>query len=295
MARIDRAKSFWKTVKAVSVREIAREAEKPVRIAVVGPAARRLDVLDLLGAESEQEIREFDSTAESAGFLQEPKAFDVVIDAGGGRIEAPAGAPIFSIEEMGGWNRVVERLLDERPDLALAFGRQFEGLREASAKRVIQESGVANAEFAMLSALPGVIPIIGPLLPAGAIGDIFMLTKNQAMMMYRLAAIYGLPLDVPSRSRDLGPLLANAFGWRAIAREVVGAVPGGVGLVARGTIAYSGTVALGRGIQRLYATGTYPSRALLAAFYREARDGAKEIVGSIARRITAKRPRRIEK
>ena len=41
-----------------------------------------------------------------------------------------------------------------------------------------------------LNALPGVIPIIAPLLPAAAIGDIFMLTKNQAMMLYRLAAIH---------------------------------------------------------------------------------------------------------
>ena len=147
----------------------------------------------------------------------------------------------------------------------------------------------------MISALPGVIPIVGAILPASAIGDIIMLTKNQAMMMFRLAAIYNLPVDVSSRSRDLGPLLANAFGWRALARELVGAVPGGVGLAARGTIAYAGTVALGKGIQRLYATGQQPTRALLSRFYKEAASGAKELVGGIARRITAKRPRRIEK
>ena len=52
---------------------------------------------------------------------------------------------------------------------------------------------------AWLSALPGVIPIIGPLLPAGAIWDILMLTKNQAMMLYKLAAIHELPLDAASR------------------------------------------------------------------------------------------------
>src|SRR5205085_1889046 len=119
---------------------------------------------------------------------------------------------------------------------------------------------------AMLSALPGVIPIIGPLLPPGALVDMFMLTKNQAMMLYKLAAIHDLPLDASSRSRDLGPLLANAFGWRALARELVGAVPGGIGMVARGTIAYAGTVAIGKSLSRLYQTGQKATRAQVNQF-----------------------------
>jgi len=293
MARVDRAKSFWKTVKSASVREIAREAGRPVRLAIVGPEERRADVLFELRGDSEEEIQEFEYTSEEAGFPRDPRAFDFVIDSGGGRIDAPDGTPIFGLEELGGWDRLVERLMDERPDLALSLGRKFAGLRDEASRRVIQEIATANAEFAMLSALPGVIPIIGPLLPVSAIGDIVMLTKNQAMMMYRLAALYRLQLDTSSRRRDLAPLLANAFGWRALARELVGAVPGGVGLVARGTIAYSGTVALGRGIQRLYSTGDKPTRALLASFYKEASSSAKEIVGGIARRITAKRPKRL--
>jgi uncharacterized protein (DUF697 family) len=292
-SRADRAKGFWKTVKAVSVREIAREAARPVRLAVVGQEERRADVLATLG--DAEDVRQFDSTAETADFPRDPRAFDFVIDAGGGRIDAPVGSPVFSIEELGGWNRVVPRLFEERPDLTLALGRRFPGLREEASRRVIQNTSTVNAEFAMVSALPGVIPIVGAILPASAIGDIIMLTKNQAMMMFRLAAIYQLPVDVSSRSRDLGPLLANAFGWRALARELVGAVPGGVGLVARGTIAYAGTAALGKGIQRLYATGQQPTRALLSRFYKEAAAGGKELVTGIARRITAKRPRRIEK
>src|SRR5262249_38273643 len=149
---------------------------------------------------------------------------------------------------------VLARLLEQRPDLLLSLGRRFPGLRDAVAKRVIRDTATANAEFAMLTALPGDIPVLGAILPAGAIGDIFVLTKNQAMMMYRLAALHELPLDTKSRSRDIAPLLANAFGWRALAREIVGAVPGGVGLVARGSIAYAGTVALGKSLEKLYST-----------------------------------------
>src|SRR5947207_6943790 len=226
MARADRAKKFWDTLRSVSVRQIGLEAARPFAVTIVGDPERRLEVIHALfpGVLDEQVLpdrsllRTFDSTSSESGFPMEFGAFDLVIDAGGGRVEAPPETPIYSVEEMGGWNRAAERMVEQRPDLRLSMARRFPGLRPAVARRIIQDTATANAEFSMLSALPGVIPVIGPLLPAGAIGDIFMLTKNQAMMLFRLAAIYELPLDPRSRSRELASLLANAFGWRAIAR-----------------------------------------------------------------------------
>src|SRR5579872_615017 len=231
MPVIGKAKKFWDTTKEVSVTKIAREVEKPFSVAIVGTPERRADVMRHLfpGMSGEEVVperslvRAFDSTSEEAGFPADTAPEHVIIDAGGGRTDTPVGAPIYSVEELGGWDRVVERLLDQRPEIALSLGRRFPGLRHEVAERVIRDTALANAEFAMLNALPGVIPIIAPLLPAAAIGDIFMLTKNQAMMLYRLAAIHELPLDLRARSRDLAPLLGNAFGWRAIAREVIGA------------------------------------------------------------------------
>lgn len=299
MARIDLAKAFWKTVKAVSVKEIARDAERPFAVAVVGDPVARLrvfhqlfpDVPDATVLPERSLVRSFESTAPGAGFPSESGSFDVVIDAGGGRVDAPPGVRMYSVEALGGWDRTAERLLDERPDLALSMARRFPGLRPAVAERIIRETAVANAEFAMLSALPGVLPGIAPLLPPASLWDIFMLTKNQGMMLLRLAAIYELPLDASSRSRDLGPLLANAFGWRALARELVGVVPGGVGLVARGTIAYAGTFALGKALHRLYATGQRPTRAQITQFYREAAGAAREVAQSMVKRLPARRKR----
>ena len=299
MARITLAKSFWKTVKSVSVKEIAKEASKPFALAIVGPPEERQRILQLLfPAVSNLDVvperslvRTFDSTAPEDEFPRESGSFDVVIDAGGGRIEAPEGIRLYSITEVGGWDRLVDRILEERPDLSLSLARRFPGFRDAVSDRIVRETAVANAEFAMLSALPGVIPVIGPLFPAGVVGDIFMLTKNQTMMMYRLAAIHELPLDVSSRARDLAPILAQAFGWRTLAREIIGIVPGGVGLVARGTIAYAGTTAVGKGIQLLHRTGRQPSRAQIRDYYRQALESGKEVVRGIRRRLTAPRPR----
>ena len=299
MAKVQLAKSFWKTVKSVSVKEIAKEAHKPFAVAVVGDPEARERVFDLLfpGATDldvlpqRSLIRTFDSTSSEDDFPQQFGSFDMVIDAGGGRVEAPPGIRLYSLAEVGGRDRLIERVLEERPDLALSLARRFPGFREPAAERIIRETALANAEFAMLSALPGVIPVIGPLLPAGAIGDMFMLTKNQAMMMYRLAAIYELPLDVSSRAGDLTPILAQAFGWRTLAREILGFVPGGVGLVARGTIAYAGTTAIGKGIHALYKTGKQPTRAQLREFYRQSLASGREVVVGIRRRLAPARPR----
>ncbi len=300
MAGFGRAKKFWDTTREVSVKQILRDAQKPFSIAIVGTPEKRAELLHHLFPNISDEdviperslVKAFDSTSAEVGFPTDAGPDYLIIDAGGGRSLALLDAPVYSMDEMGGWERVSERILDERPDLALSLARRFPGLRPAVSQRIIKDTGLANAEFAMLNALPGVIPIVAPLLPAAAIGDIFMLTKNQAMMLYKLAAIHDLPLDLRSRSRDMAPLLGNAFGWRAIARELIGMVPGGFGLVARGAIAYAGTVALGKALLRFYETGQQPTRAVFKELYAEAQQGAKEVARGILKSIQerARRP-----
>lgn len=287
MASIGQAKSFWNILKTVTVRPIADAAAQSFAIAVVGEEAACEMVLQALepGAAVHPSIRSYRSTSEEDGFPQSSGSFDIVIDAGGGRGAEPVRAPIYSISDLGGWDATVERILDEREELLLAMGRRFPGLRDAVSRRVIRETAVANAEFAMLNALPGLFPVLGIILPTAAVGDMVILAKNQAMMLYRLAAIHELPLDVRSRAQDLAPLLGNAFGWRAVAREVLGFVPGGVGLVAKGAVAYAGTVAVGEALRRYYTLGQRPSRSQFARLYREALAGAREVAGEIARRL----------
>jgi uncharacterized protein (DUF697 family) len=296
MAGVNQAGKFWKTIKAVSVPEIARESKKPVSMTVIGEPQKRETVLKALFAKPAETdvvpdrslVQVFNSTDPETGFTTDAGPLNIVIDAGGGRTEAPMTVPIYSIEELGGWDRVLERIIEQRPDLSLSLARQYPVFRRAVSERIIKDISLANAEFAMLNALPGIVPIIAPLLPAAAIGDIFMLTKNQAMMLFRLAAAHDLPLDLRARSKDLGPLLGNAFGWRALAREVVGMVPGGVGLVARGAIAYAGTAALGMALLRYYETGQLPNRAQINRFYKEAYAGAKKIAEERLRALRGK-------
>lgn len=287
---LNRARSTWHILKTVSVSAIQSEASTPVALALVGAEPRRAEALLRLYAGDaasavHPELRAFDDTSGAAGFPQDPGAFSLVLDAGGGRVSPPAGLPIYSVQDIGDWDRTVQRILDDRPDLALPLARRFPGFREPVSKRIILDTARANAEFAMVNALPGVFPLLAALLPTAAVGDMLMLAKNQALMLFRLAAAHGQSLDLKDRARDLGPLIGNAFGWRAIAREVVGVVPGGVGLVARGAIAFAGTVALGEALRRLYAMGQRPTRAQIGRYYRDAMEDARETARGIARRL----------
>ncbi len=297
MRKMDTAKSFWRIMKSVSLGEIVQESRRTFAMAVVGAPEKRVVVLRRLYPDMPDEavhplLRTFDSIAPEAGFPQEAGSFDIVLDAGAGWAPNAAPARLYSVTELGSWDAVVERVLDEHPGLMLSLARRFPGLREAVSHRIVRETATANAQFAMLNALPGIVPLLGILIPTAILGDLVFLSKNQALMLYRLAAAHDLPLDVRARSQDLAPLVGSAFGWRALAREMVGFVPGGIGLAARGAIAYAGTYALGEAMRRFYAMGEHPTRSRLGGLYRASLDQARTTASEIARRITSVRPPR---
>jgi uncharacterized protein (DUF697 family) len=159
------------------------------------------------------------------------------------------------------------------------------GLRDLAAEQVIREVSIVNAEFAALSTISQSIPIVAPWFPIVAGADIVLITKNQALMMFRLAAIYGESLDVKSRLREVAPVVGGALGWRTLARELAGALPGALGLPLRAGIAFSGTYAAGRAAQMVFDQGRRPTREEMLRIYEEGRDLAKEVVASLRDRF----------
>ncbi len=284
--RLKDARSFWRIMRSVSLREIEVESSRSISVALVGLPERRNEALSRLFPDKDPDtahplLRTFATIAEQDGFPQESGSFDLVLDAGGGWAPTEAHISTVSILELRGWEAAVERILDEKPGLALALGRRFAGLRPSVARRIIRETSMANAEFAMLNALPGIVPVLGLLVPTTIMGDMLILAKNQAMMLYRLAACYDLPLDLRARAQDAVPLLGGSFGWRALARELVGIVPMGVGLIARGVVAYAGTYALGEAMRQYYELGRRPGRAEFHRLYRSAIGEARLAVASL--------------
>lgn len=294
--RIGGPKDFWKVISSVSIAEISRSAERPLSVALVGredlrqEAIRALYADDAQGKTVEGKIRSlpqapfvqgYDSLTEAAGFPQAAGVFDLVIDLGAGREDAPEGLLIYPIQDIGGWELTLDRILEDRPDLSLALARNFPVFRRRVASRIIAETATANAQFALITGVTAAFPLLGALIPISALSDILALTKNQAMMVLRLAAAYGLSLDYKSRMKEVAPVLVNAFGWRAVARELVGALPFG-GFIAKGVISYAGTAAIGKAAQVYYETGEKVTGAQARKYYLEAYEAGRERVKAIA-------------
>ena len=150
---------------------------------------------------------------------------------------------------------VLAQIVTAHPDLRIALARRVPAFRPASVNALIGEAARENAKIALLSALPGIVPVTAFLLPVTALGDMVILTRNQAVLLLKIAAAYGKEIDLRARTRELLPVVGSAFGWRAAARELIGLVPGGIGLVVKGSIAYAGTYTVGRAASIYYSTG----------------------------------------
>jgi uncharacterized protein (DUF697 family) len=295
MARVGSPKGFLDIVKSVSINDIAKEANRPVSVAIVGDEARRLTAMEALfsGDPTGKElpktralpespfVQAFDTMTDEAGFPRTPGVFDLVIDVGGGRRDMPVGTPVYSVAELGGWTDTLERILDDKPDLALPLARSFPVFRRSVTQRIIAQTSTANAQFSLLTGVTAQFPLLAIALPVNSLSDVVILTKNQAMMVLRIAAAHGLSLDYRSRLKELVPLVGNALGWRTVARQFAGLIPV-FGILARGMIAYAGTVTIGRAAQLYYETGEHVTAAQVRRIYAEAYEASRERVKAIA-------------
>ena len=128
---------------------------------------------------------------------------------------------------------------------------------------------MANAQFALIANVPTVIPIFGSLATVGA--DFFLLTKNQLLLIFKIAAIHGEDIHDSTRIfREMVPVVGAGFFWRTIAREAAAMVPMMGGAVPKVAIAYTGTMAIGRAADFYYTTGAKPSKEMMKGFYQQA-------------------------
>jgi uncharacterized protein (DUF697 family) len=109
-------------------------------------------------------------------------------------------------------------------------------LREAVVDSLIRSVARQNAMIATAVWVPGV--------------DMPILTLNQARLVLAIALAHGEPID-RSRLPDLAGVVGAGFGFRAIARQLLGVVPF-AGWATRGAIAYSGTRAVGEAARRRF-------------------------------------------
>lgn len=164
---------------------------------------------------------------------------------------------------------LVPALVRAAPDLALPLGRRLPVFRPAASDYLVRETARVNAEFALLSSLPALVPVVGGLTAAGA--DMIILTKNQVMLMLKLAVLNRRSID--NRLQVLSevlPVVGAGFFWRSAARTLITFLPGPLGIAPRGAVAYVGTFVAGKAGEYYYQWGRRPSPELLDRFRREA-------------------------
>jgi uncharacterized protein (DUF697 family) len=168
-------------------------------------------------------------------------------------------------------------------DRTTAIGRAFPAMRAAAAKVTIDETAVANAQFALVSNIPAILPIIGGFAAAGA--DFIVLTKNQVMMIYKLAAIYGRDLNQQTKIiQEIAPVVGVGFAWRTIAREAAGFLPFAAGTVPKVAVAYAGTAVAGRAAEFYYRTNRKPSQEQMKQYAQQARDSMMRFASRIQKK-----------
>ena len=170
--------------------------------------------------------------------------------------------------------------------LHLAAARRLPGLRPLVARRLTTEVSLSNATVAVASGLPSAFVALG--LPIAA-ADTVILTKNQALMVYRLALAHGAPPDFQRRMMEITPVVGGAVVWRQVAGGLVGLIPG-YGVLPKTAVAYAGTYITGRAAELWYQRGVV-GKDDLKRITAEATAKAKAAAGQIMARARKRRRR----
>jgi len=273
------AMRLWSLFKSLRIQDIAEAAERPFQLALIGTE----DHAHLLTARLALE-----SAAPRDLGPQGPADVRPYVAHYGGRDAAPPGTLTLDADALTADEArlavALAVIVSEHPDLRLALARHVPAFRPAVVACLIGEASRDNAKIALVSALPGIVPFTAFLLPATALGDMVLLTKNQVLLLLRIAAAYGKDMDLRARTRELLPVVGSAFGWRAAARELIGLVPGGIGLLVKGCIAYAGTYTVGKSAAVYYSTGHTLSPSRLRQLYNDAFRDAVARVRPLLRR-----------
>lgn len=177
---------------------------------------------------------------------------------------------------------LVPQVLHSRPDLAVPLALNVLPFRQEVSRRMVKKVAKENALFSLATALPDIIPFVSlPWAVGEFASDTAFLTANQIRMAFLLAAANDREVGYREQRGEIGSIVLGAFGWRAMARELVGMIPWGGGLLPKAAIAYAGTRVVGLSLERYYRIGKAFTRTERRIAYEEALERGKQIVGGL--------------
>lgn len=300
---------FWGIMRELDVDGLERELRRPVTVRVIGGQQELLErVRELLFAGREAEVRvvALPDQSVAAGIadlhlLVVPADRQATIDERGAAnalvasgalavLVVAAEQPLALVDDLptidfdafppehvalvnlhddaAAQSRLVEVMVDAAPQSRLALARQFPAFRAAVAGRLVRETSGANGQFALVSSIPAYLPVLGGLV--GDVADMVVLTKNQALLLFKLAGIYNRDLSARlPLLLEILPIVGGAFVWRSLARSLIGLLPGFVSAVPKTAVAYVGTYLVGEIAHYYYRYGQRPPPAAVQRFREE--------------------------
>lgn len=258
-------------------RDVREIADRPVRIALVAASAESLGRMETYFAPSHLSP---ERRAEAVRMLVRGHEFGCDIQIYESSLLHPARAFSFDPEAP---DDCVRQILRAREDLMLPLARSLYPFRKPASHHVIRTVAKENALFCLATALPDIVPSLASI--PWAFGefssDAAFLTMNQIRMAFQLAAASDRSVGYREQKSEIASIVAGAFGWRALARELIAKVPFGGGLIPKAAIAYAGTFAVGKSLERLFRLGYGFTRIERRAVYEEAFEHGREIAGML--------------
>jgi hypothetical protein len=201
--------------------------------------------------------------------------FDFVLCEPG--LPVPRNGYLFESDDSGS---LVELIVTENPKLELPLARTFPLFRTAVSQKIVNRVARENAFFSIVTALPNVVPSLLelPWTMGEFATDTAFISMNQIRMALTLAAAHGRPVGYAEQKAEIAAIAAGAFGWRAIARELVGKIPLGGGLIPKAAVAFAGTYVVGLGLEKVNRMGTGLSKQERRDAYADAFAKGKSIV-----------------
>jgi len=270
--------------------EMREHAERPVRLFLYAGddyEFRRMEEFfapPSLSAGKRAELESVLFRATESVPASAPNDLEIYYEKGGSR--PPAKSRNAFAFDPANPQRTINEVLKERPDLAIPLSRHIFPFREPVAHRIVKKISKENALFSLATAVPDVIPFLSlPWAITEFASDTAFLTANQIRMLFFLAAASDRVVGYREQRGEIGTIVLGAFGWRAIARELVGKIPLGGGLIPKAAIAYAGTRVVGLSFERYFRLGYGYSRRERREAYVLAFERGKTIAGSLVNAV----------
>jgi uncharacterized protein (DUF697 family) len=183
--------------------------------------------------------------------------------------------------------RLIPAIFRACPGREVLLARNIPLLRETVSQKLIDDTCFINSAYSLTTGLGEINVFLD--LPLN-IADILILTKNQALMAYKISLAMGLTSDWKETVPKMATVVGNAFIWRQLARQLVGLIPA-YGIIPKVAVSYAGTYTIGQAIYHWCDKGEKLKPETLKALFSAAiKHGREEAYLLLARRKAARLP-----